>query len=52
MLLTILQLDLGGQDLGSPSYKQYFDSGSHQLLLLNYYPYIARFLAPHQREVN
>ena len=25
--------------------------GSHQLLLLNYYPYIARFLAPHQREV-
>jgi hypothetical protein len=29
-----------------------FVSGSHQLLLLNYYPYIARFLAPHQREVN
>jgi hypothetical protein len=29
-----------------------FGSGSHQLLLLNYYPYIARFLAPHQREVN
>jgi hypothetical protein len=27
-------------------------SGSHQLLLLNYYPYIARFLAPHQREVD
>lgn len=25
--------------------------GTHQLLLLNYYPYIARFLAPHQREV-
>merc|ERR1719234_1421751 len=25
--------------------------GTHQLILLNYYPYIARFLAPHQREV-
>jgi len=25
--------------------------GSHQLILLNFYPYIARFLAPHQREV-
>jgi len=25
--------------------------GTHQLLLLNFYPYIARFLAPHQREV-
>jgi len=25
--------------------------GSHQLIILNYYPYIARFLAPHQREV-
>jgi len=25
--------------------------GTHQLILLNYYPYIARFIAPHQREV-
>jgi len=25
--------------------------GTHQLIILNYYPYIARFLAPHQREV-
>merc|ERR1719209_1443215 len=25
--------------------------GTHQLILLNYYPYIARFLAPRQREV-
>eukprot|EP00092_Neocalanus_flemingeri_P019099 GFUD01020689.1.p1 GENE.GFUD01020689.1~~GFUD01020689.1.p1 ORF type:complete len:677 (-),score=233.24 GFUD01020689.1:31-2061(-) len=25
--------------------------GTHQLILLNYYPYISRFLAPHQREV-
>jgi len=25
--------------------------GTHQLILLNYYSYIARFLAPHQREV-
>jgi hypothetical protein len=31
--------------------KNFIFSGSHQLLLLNYYPYIARFLAPHQREV-
>jgi len=25
--------------------------GTHQLLLLNFHPYIARFLTPHQREV-
>eukprot|EP00088_Acartia_fossae_P013665 TRINITY_DN1721_c0_g1_i4.p1 TRINITY_DN1721_c0_g1~~TRINITY_DN1721_c0_g1_i4.p1 ORF type:complete len:736 (-),score=222.23 TRINITY_DN1721_c0_g1_i4:131-2293(-) len=25
--------------------------GTHELQLLNFYPYIARFLAPHQREV-
>ena len=25
--------------------------GTHQLILLNFYPYIARFLSPHQREV-
>merc|ERR1712106_1228858 len=25
--------------------------GTHQLVLLNFYPYISRFLAPHQREV-
>ena len=25
--------------------------GTHQLILLNYYPYVARFLTPHQREV-
>jgi len=25
--------------------------GTHQLFVLNFYPYIARFLAPHQREV-
>jgi len=25
--------------------------GTHQLIILNYYPYISRFLAPHQREV-
>ncbi len=25
--------------------------GTHELILLNYYPYIARFLQPHQREV-
>eukprot|EP00090_Calanus_glacialis_P032058 TRINITY_DN53199_c0_g1_i1.p1 TRINITY_DN53199_c0_g1~~TRINITY_DN53199_c0_g1_i1.p1 ORF type:complete len:677 (-),score=263.06 TRINITY_DN53199_c0_g1_i1:77-2107(-) len=25
--------------------------GTHQLIILNYYPYIARFIAPHQREV-
>jgi protein SDA1 len=25
--------------------------GTHQLIILNFYPYIARFLAPHQREV-
>lgn len=25
--------------------------GTHQLILLNYYPYVARFITPHQREV-
>ena len=25
--------------------------GTHQLLLLNFHPYVARFLTPHQREV-
>jgi hypothetical protein len=25
--------------------------GTHELILLNYYSYIARFLTPHQREV-
>ena len=25
--------------------------GTHQIILLNYYPYVARFLTPHQREV-
>ena len=25
--------------------------GTHELILLNYYPYVARFITPHQREV-
>ena len=25
--------------------------GTHELFVLNYYPYLARFLSPHQREV-
>ena len=31
--------------------KNLINLGTHELQLLNFYPYIARFLTPHQREV-
>ena len=44
-------------NLSLPSHKNFWHmilcllAGTHQLIILNFYPYIARFLAPHQREV-